>query len=217
MPGPAPLLRLEEDWTGGIDAERWRFYGEPFPEIVHTDDGRPAMRNNGDDKYPSGVVTVGRYATGHGLAIQWLQRTPLTGDFWQEIWVNVTDLELQDFRQGDGTPFDHERSIANVSTPILNYQPPIPQASIGCRRHGKWFSFEDAFSRTEWHSVELQIYPSGGCDLRVDGALVGRIVPAEPVALPDSVRIVFGGRSHNADILIGELSVWEGIVVPGGK
>jgi hypothetical protein len=96
-------------------------------------DGTSATRNNGDDKYPSGVVSVDGFATNHGLAVEWKQPTPLTGDFWQKVWVNLLDADLDEIHQGPGEPSTD--IVFGATIPILNDQPPVPNRNHEWHQH----------------------------------------------------------------------------------
>jgi DNA-binding SARP family transcriptional activator len=211
VPPPAPNVLFEEDWSFGIDTLHWKYFGTPWPTVVDRG-SRRAMRNNGDNNYPSGIVTRQVFALSRGLAVEWTQSTPLTGDFWQEIWISALPAELDEFVEGPGDPFPLNRALLSAQTPLLDSHA-APIANFGCSGVSNFFRpFDETFRRNAEDHVLVQAYPSGGCDLYVNGTLRARLRPEGKRPWTDSVRIALGGRSHRADILISGLQVTEGIV-----
>jgi len=211
-----PRLAFHEFWTEGIDPVRWRPYGTPSPELVQAEMGGAAMRNNGDDHYPSGLVSVEEFSTTEGLALEWTQRTPLTGDYWQEIWINLLSMPLEEIGTDEGEPFKiPPETPLHLGIPIQLDSPARPTVFGICgSARTPEIPFDSILTRTGWHRIAVQLFPSGGCDLYVDGALVARGRPDEPESWPEQLRLAIGGRSVGADVLIGEVSVHRGVRFP---
>ena len=216
---PDPVIVLDEDWSRGIDPAQWTPFGEPAAGIVRVDEGTSAMRNNGDSFHPSGLVTTQAYETLHGLAIEWWQSSPLTGDFWQEIWTDLTDAPLDAFHAGPGVAWYSTIAVASARTPLLERQPPSPIVGLRCAGLGDpQLPFGDVFQPgAQWQHVILQLYPSGGCDLAVNGTIVQRVRPAGVHHWPARLRLAVGGRSNNTDMLIGRVRVWQGMRLRHGQ
>jgi DNA-binding SARP family transcriptional activator len=211
---PEPTLLFEETWDTGIDTTRWKPYGDPSAAVLDAPGRGPAMINNGDSLYPSGVVTRRTFSPASGLALEWSQQAPLTGDQWQEVWVDLLDLSLDQFRAGSGEPYVGARSAGlGIRSPILNYQPPYPALSLNCRGpETRPVPFASAFPGSGWHDVAVQIYPTGGCSLIVDGRLVNRGLSIDRGWPPDiALRLAIGGRSHRTRILMDDIRVWSGV------
>ena len=121
-------------------------------------------------------------------------------------------MDLDAFSTGPGEPYYTESAALVAQTPIDLGQPGVPHVVLACSRESVTVPFTSAFNTTAFERVLLQAYPSGGCDMFVNGRLVARARPRGPQPWPDSVRIAVGGRSYRADILIGEFRVWQGIV-----
>ena len=151
--------------------------------------------------------------------MEWTQRTPLTGDNWQEIWINLLPYSLDQIRIDDGEPFPVGReAFLHLAIPILVETPPVPLVFGTCGSASiSEMPFDSVLSRSRWHRVAVQIFPSGGCDLRVDGELVARARSNVVESFPSSLRLAIGGRSVGADMLIGEVSVYEGIRYPSWR
>ena len=152
-----------------------------------------------------------------GLAMEWTQSTPLTGDLWQEIWLQVLPVSLDTFRAWEGEPYPTEPAVITVQTPIIDGQPGTALLNVTCGEEGVTTPFLQVFDIVGARRVLLQAYPSGACELFVNGRLAQRTVPRTPRSWPDSVRIALGGRTYRTDILIGEFRVWEGVAAPTGS
>ncbi|MDB4913676.1 MAG: transcriptional regulator protein, partial [Gemmatimonadetes bacterium] len=97
---------LEENWSSGFE-RRWRFYGEPLPEVV-SDGTHRAFWNRGDGNYFSGAHTVGGVPAGDGVWLEAHVNSRLTATQWQtiQIFLNGTSRTLAgwDHRNGNIPP-----------------------------------------------------------------------------------------------------------------
>lgn len=205
---------LTEDWEKGLDTTQWKLWGSPLPSVV-VRGGNRAFRNNGDDNFPSGATTYAMFDLSRGMTLEWLQHTPLTGDYWQEIWIDMSMRKANEFHAGLGDPIP-ARAIGNISvrTPIDVYQPPVPMLSSECRSNAAWSEspkYDRQFWNRKWHHVIYQLHPDGRCELAIDGRLLIAHPSSGAVNFDVPYALAIGGRTWNTDILLDNIQMWRGI------
>jgi hypothetical protein len=128
--------------------------------------------------------------------------------------VYALPLGSDAFNTGNGEPYNATPTAIAAQTRLIMGQPGGARLVTNCSGLTVDIPFEPGFNTPAFRRYLLQAYPSGGCDLFVDGRHVTRSRPPGPQAWPDSVRIAAGGRTYRTDLLIGEFRVWQGIVAP---
>ncbi len=209
-------LRLEETWSDSGMA-RWIPFGKPLPRIVASGSGRFAFLNNGDGSFSSNAMSRSSFDGRAGLVLEFEISTPVSRPQWQVVSAA--------FRQALDT-LTFSRSAGHNATP------PYPAASSLCdvgypaeRRNGEREGLIEFFNSNigsrlrvptrdwltgRWHWVRLQLLPDGRCGLALDGQPVG-ILPAANRPGAD-IRVVLGGNSVGARMLIGRVRVSEGVL-----
>ena len=196
----APVV-FEEDWTRGLDRERWRPFGDPMPRAPPTGgpDGAGVFANYGDEFFASGVVTRDAFPVREGLGVEVEGRMRFTGKLHQEFGLALYDEEHSDSALASGAalalvefrvrgPSGEGPAEAWIATPERRMALPPP-------------SRPDA-----WHTYALQLLPDGGIELIVDGRMLWRA--PEPLARRGgSVRIGLGFQSFETEILHGRVRV----------
>jgi hypothetical protein len=196
----APVV-FEEDWTRGLDRERWQPFGDPMPRAPRTGgrDSAAVFANHGDEFFASGVVTMDAFPLRGGLGVEVEGRMRFTGKLHQEFGLALYDEEhsdsvlasgaapaLVEFRvrgpSGDGPA---EAWIATAERRVALPPPSQPEA---------------------WHTYALQVLPDGGLELIVDGRLLWR-APELLAQRAGSVRIGLGFQSFETEILHGRVRV----------
>ena len=211
---PKSTNLFRETWEGGLDTVRWKKWGDPAP-FVDLHHGNRVFRNNGDDYYPSGVVTRQHISLAGGITLEWRQSTPLTGSYWQEVWIDLKEATPNDFRAGKGDPFPRVPAAVEIRAPIPVYHPRNPKLYAACQTDNRGWSdienYPERLSDSNWHNFVFQLHADGRCELFIDGSLF--VAHDQPRPINPNKRYVLsvGGRSYKTDILIDDVSFWHGI------
>lgn len=209
-PAPAPALLLEETWDGGIDPERWKPFGMPLPEVVRQA-GEGRLRSNGDSLFPSGLVSRRPIDLSDGITLEWTQSTPLTGEFWQEVWLEFSLGPLEAFRAEPGVPYPETSMRLQVAAPILYYQPPVPKLTLLCGLASETIeTYPPPLAEGGWHAFVFQFQPERGCALFIDGRLFLSLAAAPFDTEPDYF-FWLGGRSVRTSVLLDDVRLWRGL------
>ncbi|MGQ0812951.1 MAG: hypothetical protein ACT4O1_00605 [Gemmatimonadota bacterium] len=211
---PRTKLLFEETWETGLDTVRWKLYGSPLPTVVSRQ-ANNVFRNNGDDHYPSGAVTNSRFNLAGGITFEWRQKTPITGLYWQEIWIDFTEAAAESFVTGEGDPFPGTPARITIRAPIPVYHPTNPKLQASCETDFRtWNEMENYPVRLQdstWHDFAFQLHPDGRCELIVDGQII--VSHATPLFVDPQKQysLSVGGRTYKTDILIDDIRLWRGI------
>jgi hypothetical protein len=211
------MVLADERWTGDV-ASRWRFYGEPRPQIVGDGRGGRAFFNHGDGVFYSGAYSIAAYRANEGIAVDVDIATPVTRNQWQMVTVSVNG----DSAFGGVGRWDHRTGylplLSTGETQCLfaypqgegpnaklrsNFANPLPRI-VGGRPLRLWDG--------AWHRVRIQLFPDGRCGQAVDGERVSIVGPAGRV--PASAHVLVQGNSVGTRMLMGPLRVTAG--VPSG-
>ena len=207
---------LEEDWEDGIDTTTWKAFGVPLPEVVAGRGGR-SFRSNGDSLYPSGVVTRVPWNLSRGFTVEWRQSTPLTGELWQEVWLEFSLGPLDAFVEQPGEPYPVRATRIQVAAPILHFQPPVPKLTLMCGGWERNEGYPDHLTRGDWHAFALQVHPDGRCELFIDGRLSVTVDGDPGSAFDQPLYFWVGGRSVRTDVLLDDLALWRGLRWVAGR
>jgi len=193
---------FSEDWTGGLDEDRWRTFGDPPPVTRSSGgpDGSGVFANHGDAFFASGAVTRDAFPLRDGLGVEVEGRMPFSGKLHQEFALALFDREYPDSTLASGTapalaefrvrgPSGADAAQAWIATPDQRVDlPPPPRPGA-------------------WHVYTLQVLPEGLLELIVDGRLLWRsATPLAPRA--QSVRVGLGYQSFETDIQHARLRVY---------
>ncbi len=158
--------------------------------------------NNGDENYTSGVVSRRKFPTAGGISVEAWGRAPFSGrefETWMMAFSRMSPLD------GASADWDRENSEAGPAsinligadqvmmvgpTPL---QPPMPAHT------------------DEWRLYTLQISPAGLVTILIDGEVYFRWRSTDPPQAGDSVHVALFGRSLDAEILHGPVTVYEGL------
>lgn len=198
---------LYETWEAGIDTTRWRVVGSPLPEIVPGAgrDGSPALLSNGDDRWPSGLLSVREFDLRPGLTVESWVELRYTGQHWQEVEIGLlspSDAVVMGERNTNG--------LVDwwMAGPSPTYQDPQIQCRSGGQATGVEWDLESAHSG--WHHIVLQVRQDGRAECYLDGEL---LVPFRAPEIDHGSRVVLfvGGRSHETRIYHGPVVVTGGL------
>jgi TolB protein len=204
VPGPTTLL-LYEDWSRGLQTDRWIRWGEPLPYARPT--GGPESGGlfvaNGDHHYSSGVVSRQAFAPGNGLTLECWARLPFDGRLYQDFAVGFISGPL---------PEDSAEWVTVDPTVELRIQGPNdqvgPRASLYVQ--GTLTPIPFPAAPEEWHLYTLQLEPGGSVSVLSDGRFHWRTAPVLDVASLPSLSVLLGYRSVGVELAHGLLRVYYG-------
>jgi hypothetical protein len=195
-------VTFAEDWTRGLDLERWRPFGDPVPETraAGGPDGGAVLANRGDEFFASGVITREAFPLRGGLGVEVEGAMPFTGKLHQEFGVALYADDHPDSSLASGAapalvefrvqgPSGAGPAAAWIATPEQRVALPLPA------------------SPDQWHTYALQVLDDGRVELMVDGHMFWRA--PEPLAdRGGSVRIGLGFQSFETEIRHGRVRVF---------
>ena len=202
-----PKLDLAEGWEGGIDATRWKMFGDPAPLIVpHAGrSGSEGFQANGDGEWDSGVVSRSVFSTHRGLSLEFWGRGAFDTPYpsWQWLRAGLTSDALTAFTRDGPSP----------TVPIqVTLENDTPGHSARLSTTGRAGPARSVLADLgAWHRYTLQVFPDGDAELWVDGRFLWREHDASP--LPSDVRVVLYGRASAAPVIYDEVRVYEGILL----
>lgn len=199
---------LDESWSEGIDTARWTLVGSPRPEIVTGVGpvGEAALLSNGDDRWPSGVLSKVEYDLTAGLTIEFPIRVRYTGEHWQEVEAALTPLE--------GALVNGERSAASL---IFNLwmsgpSPTYPKPVIHCNGLSARLEWSVEAAEADWHQIALQVRPDGIGECYLDGQHLGSSrFRGWDGRTRNEAALFLGGRSYQTRIYHGPVVVTRGL------
>lgn len=202
-----------ESWQDSFS--RFEPFGDPLPRIVSTASHGRAFWNNGDSSYPSGAHSRRWFSARRGLGVEFQVSAPITMSQWQDIDVTLaagidsTALAQWDHKT-NAPPMnrDYERASCDVGMPAG--EGPTAMGRVSFYSGGESSTLRaPALVNGSWHRVRLQIFPDGTCGMAVDGRVVRILDSALPMDRPYVLMLL--GKSVRTRILVGSLSVWEGV------
>lgn len=227
-----PVL-LSERWTAGIRADRWAIFGEPRPEVkrLRPPDAPPdgeaaasgpraetkppgtapvtsppaAFVNNGDENFDSGVVSRRRFDLSRGLTIEFPASLPFSGRRYESLMVGLTTE----------VPRSVKPRVTLAGSPLADLAL-VKLARVDARSR-LWIRdlghllLPQTAEPGAWHRYALQLEPDGTVSWVVDGRIRWRSDGPVLADRPDSARVVLGGRSLHADLLMGPVTVRRGV------
>lgn len=195
-----PVLR--EDWAHGLDAGRWRAFGDPPPYTRPTGgpSGSGVFLNNGDAFFASGAVSRQAFPAAAGVTVEVDARMPFTGQLHQEFGLALYDQDHADSLLASGAA---KPVVALRIRGPSGADPPQAWVVTGERRD----AVPVPRRLTAWRRYALQLLPNGVVDLIIDGRMHWR--SAQPLeARPAAVRIGLGDQSLATEIAHGALEVY---------
>ena len=209
------LLVLVEDWTKGLAAQFVPF-GVPVPSVVNNTPVGPAMRNNGDGSFSSGVYSRKQYVGAAGLGVEAVVSTRVDSLQWQTLslefrpGMDSTRLARWDHRDSEMPRSPDAQRVGQCQVVIpagegIENARTISLADIRLER----LALDPRYFSGRPYRVRMQLFPDGRCGVAIDGKPLS-IVPGLPL---DSTRyrLVIAGNSAQTDILVGQVRMWTGV------
>ena len=202
-----------ESWQDSFS--RFEPFGDPLPRIVSTASHGRAFWNAGDSSYPSGAHSRRWFSARSGLGVEFQVSAPITMSQWQNIDVTlaagIDSAALAQWDHRTSAPpmtRDYERASCDVGVPAG--EGPTAMGRVTFHSAGQSSTLRaPALVNGSWHRVRIQIFPDGRCGMAVDGRVVRISDAALPMDRP--YVLVLLGKSVRTRILVGPLSVWEGV------
>ncbi len=199
MPNAATVFT--ETWQVPAE-ENWELFGIPLPTRVTAWDGSWALLNNGDETFDSGALSRLRMAGPNGIGLEARVSLPVTQPMWQQLRIGlsrnpeivvsgVTSQAGCDFRAPSRDGVSRMGKVATATSDDLAMPPEV----LG--------------SDDRWLTVLLQVFPDGSCGLALSGRPVWRGPAGQHGA--GFWRVVTQGRTVGTRMLLGPLSVWNGV------
>jgi hypothetical protein len=215
-----PRLLVDDGFDStALNAELWRPFGMPEPTLIARGGVHgAAFFNNGDDRYESGIALRRPLRLDRGLTIEWWAKIPITGPLWQSVHVNLSSAPADSFFVRSGSAVSDGANRVIVWAELPNPHGPAEKqmlVNVVGETRGATVPLPLALRDGRWHSYRLSLLPDGRAWLSADGEVI-----AGP-ALADLQRyrtatLVIQGRSVGTRVLVDQVRVWEGAVVPLG-
>lgn len=211
--------RIKESWNDGI-SRTWAPFGVPAPR-VRTVDGVRVLEPRGDGKYGSGVYQHRPMLSRDGVGVDLRFRAPIARN-------KLENLMVMFHAAGDSAQlaqWDHRttwppigESVCGLGLPWTEGGAAFKRIAVASATGETKFGAEapppDLFSDV-WHTLRLQLTPDGRCALYLDGVFIART--DAPAHVPPSVRLMITAASGAKPVVVGDIEVWEGVRLMGGR
>jgi DNA-binding SARP family transcriptional activator len=208
-----PRQLLDEGFEEGLDATRWRLYGDPRPEAVAHVGRRHStgLLNRGSYLHSSGIALRQSLQLDRGITVEYWARVPVTKPLWQLVKVGLYAAPADSFHM-----LPRQESAPNAA--VVALEAPTPNDA----RRQMMAVVSDANPRTStvalprrladggWHRFRLVIYPGGAMRWFADGI---EAMPPTRVNLGGHKEwtLVIAGRSAGTLTVVDDVRVWEGV------
>jgi DNA-binding SARP family transcriptional activator len=196
---------LIERWSSGL--QQWEPFGTPAPSVTSTPSG-PAMANNGDGSYPSGLTSRMAWPGVRGIGVEARLSTPINQMQWQRIVVALEPRTPAGTRHWD-------RKLGSIppdAAGSCQFRYPAGEGSAGVDRlrfRQRSVITDPRLRSGDWYTVRIQVFPDGRCGLAIDGT------PISISELPGSVTGNYGvhlyGDMVGSRLLVGPVEAWTGV------
>ena len=196
---------FSDDWTRGLDLEKWIPFGSPGPS-VRTDGGPRGggvFLSNGDRNYQSGAVSREAFSLVDGLTVEVWGSAPFQGVHYQDLTLALVErLRPPATMAMMPPPFvaavhaHGQTGTLAVYAPPLAFRVPLP-ADPGA-----------------WHLYGLQVSGDGQVAVFVDGSPVLHTELDLESLAADRIHVALAGNSVGREILHGTVRVFRGARYP---
>ncbi len=199
-----------------LDRARWKAFGDPAPVVLS---GRGvvggAFFNRGDDQHGSGIALRTPLPLAGGLTVQAWVRVPITRKLWQSASVCLRREPADSFRLGKGPPVLSENGQVPLCAEFPNPHDPsgASQMEVSFGDRVPAVVLPEYLRDGQWHLWRVLLEPDGAAWLTADGVRIAGPVRVDLSALP-SATLVIEGRSVGTQVLVDDVRVWTGVVVP---
>jgi hypothetical protein len=176
--------------------------------------GVPALAENGDSSYPSGVYSTAELPLADGLGVEALISSPIMANRWQNVGVvlrvgiDSAALAAWDHTTGHSlfaaSPEGCSAGLpADESDRLLNH--------LGVQASGTTLAIPrgPALRSGRWWRLRVQVLPDGRCGVAVNGKPVW--LSEQPLRTDIRYRLALQGMSFHTRILFGPVEVWQGV------
>ncbi len=210
-----------EGWRHDIEPT-WIEFGEPRPLITTDRAVGSAFSTNGDGRFHSGAVTRADFPTTGGLSLSTTISTPITLSQWQELEVElnlaVDTALVRRWNSRSGYFWAMGHSGAAPVRCHFKY-PSGPEGDrygetlqMDLKQSAVVRSASPSMRAGRWTKLIVQVFPDGRCGIALNG--IALLVAGETspfTVVPARARIVVMGNSHQTRILVGPITLREGV------
>ena len=193
---------LTADWRDPT-LKAWRLFGDPLPRVVDGPGGVPAFHNNGDNTFASGAVSVQGYTAEAGLGVEALVSTPITRPKWQRLKLSLMADIVIESNGSTGL------RACGFDLPVSEGARYLDSLTVSGGEGGAIMFADPALRSGRWYRVRLQLFPDASCGVAIDGTPLFRSSPG--IDLRKTYFVATSGQSVETRILVGPLSVWQGV------
>lgn len=210
-------VRVEEGDTGPgvlfadpltrLDRQRFRVEGDPPPEQVLDDEGRPVLDLGGDGRFVDGIVTRQGFDLTHGATAQVDFRLPLTRVDRQSL--NLELITGEPLPEGS-TPsrnwrVDEQIAVRWPAYELQDFDPALALFYMTGPPMGP-VSVAGALRDGQWNRISLQVQPDGRAMLYMNGQLIAR-TPHRLNLAGKRWHVALLGRGVDTDLWVRNLTL----------
>jgi hypothetical protein len=171
--------------------------------------GGTGFLSNGDDRWPSGVLSTSELDLSDGLTVEFGVRLRFTGLHWQELEASVSNPESALLPSNE-----RAAGAALVRLALAGPSPAYETAIVSCvDGAGSGLAnaeLDDRFYDGTWHRITLVIRPDNWTECYFDDTLLARFPISEEARTSTGV-LFLGGRSYETEIYHGPVLVTQGL------
>jgi len=192
---------------------RWRLFGDPPPRRVDSIGG-PAVSNNGDGVYSSGIYSRETFSAQDGIGVEVVLSVPVTAAQWQKETVELVSrrgagFDGWDHRSGGppATAWAPEVCFASYPGGEGSFSPERVAVAAGGVR--MYIPTDQPYQDGRWFRIRVQVFGDGTCGFAINGRPVWRSAGRVPLDQP--YRALLSGNSAGTTIRIRKVEMWQGV------
>jgi hypothetical protein len=191
----------------------WRLYGAPLPRRVDSAGG-PAISNNGDGSYSSGIYTRETFPASDGIGIEAVVSVPVTKPQWQIQTIQLqTDryaaVEEWNHRSGGPPPTSWSPEVCSAGYPGGEGSNATSLMGLIAGGVGERVPAPRPYRDGRWFRLRIQIFSDGKCGVAVDGEPLW--IGSVRMPLDRPYRALLGGNSAETTVRIRKVEMWVGV------
>ena len=204
---------LSENWRRDI-GPAWSAFGDPRPFTTTGPGGVPALAENGDSTFNSGVYYTSELSPTDGFGVEAIVSTPLAEDRWQTLGLVLfggnDSVALAQWGHTNGYgPFARPAAACRAGVPGGESVRLLDHLYVGAAGRDLSIPRGRAIRSGRWWRLRVQVLPDGRCGVAVDGKAVWLSENPLPEGL--RYRLALQGMSFHTQILFGPVEVWQGV------
>lgn len=204
---------FEETWYRSVE-DRWGFWGDPLPIIVHDSAGLSSFWNRGDLSFASGTYSRAEFDLTQGFGFEAQVSSKITSLKWQLVRLQVVSyldsVALARWRdRSQPVPIPGHGSYCAAVYPGGTGLMDLRRIGLEASNFFSQYEAPDQTPSGSRYRLRLQVFPDGSCGLALNGEALGRSPPT--LDLARRYRILLEGQSVGTRLLVGPLQAWRGV------